>query len=281
LEAGAGIVETKKRQVFNMENIKALLDAKYRLYNRPEFIATDPIQVPHLFKRPEDIEIAGFLTATLSWGQRKTIIRKSRELLELMGMRPHAFLTQARDKDFSRFENFRHRTFNATDTLYFLHALQDIYTRFGGLRLVFEQGFSSGHDAGRAIAHFRKVFFMTDYPIRTRKHVPDVIRGSSGKRLNMFLRWMVRQDRQGVDFGLWKAIDPAWLCIPLDLHTGLTSRRLGLLTRRQNDWKAVSELTQRLREFDPSDPVKYDFALFGIGAFENNTPTGWGYPVGG
>ncbi len=249
--------------------MKSFLDSKYDQYNRPEFIASDPIQIPHLFTLREDIEIAGFLTATLAWGLRKTIINKSKELMQLLENKPFCFITEAHEKDFIRFESFCHRTFNATDALYFLHALKNIYVRHGGLRQVFEQGFGASHNAGDAIAYFRSVFFETDYPARTQKHLPDVSGGSSAKRLNMFLRWMVRCDNRGVDFGLWKSINPAWLKIPLDLHTGNTARKLGLLTRKQNDWQAVLELTQHLREFDRSDPVKYDFALFGLGVFEN------------
>jgi len=252
--------------------LKSFLDSKYDQYNRPEFIETDPIQVPHLFSRREDIEIAGFLTATLSWGQRKTIINKSRLLLSLLDNSPYHFITQAAESDYSRFGNFCHRTFNTTDALYFLYALKNIYSRHGGLNQVFEKGFGINKDAGTAIAYFRSIFFECDFPERTQKHVPDVGKGSSAKRLNMFLRWMVRRDTRGVDFGFWTSISPAWLNIPLDLHTGNTSRKLGLLTRKQNDHRSVIELTQRLREFDPADPVKYDFALFGLGAH----PSGWG-----
>jgi len=256
---------------FTMENIRDLLEAKYHHYNRPEFIASDPIQIPHLFTLREDIEIAGFLTATLAWGQRKTIINKAAELMGLLNNKPFSFVTKAPETEFSRFERFCHRTFNTTDTLYFLHALKFIYTRCGGLMQIFEEGFRKDHHAGKAIAHFRDVFLKPEHPARTRKHLPDVNLGSPAKRLNMFLRWMVRNDNRGVDFGLWKNIDPAWLCIPLDLHTGNTARNMGLLTRKQNDWQAVCELTEHLRTFDPSDPVKYDFALFGLSA----TPTGY------
>jgi uncharacterized protein (TIGR02757 family) len=258
--------------------IKSFLDLNFELFHRPEFIETDPVQVPHLFARPEDIEIAGFLTATLSWGQRKTIIRKSKEWISLMDNRPFEFISEAGGKDYSRFEHFCHRTFNATDSLFFLYSLKNIYSRHGGLRKVFEQGFNRNQDAGSAIAHFRKIFFETEYPRRTLKHVPDTTRGSSAKRINLFLRWMVRPDDQGIDFGLWCNISPAWLCVPLDLHTGATARKLGLLTRKTNDWQAVLELTRRLREFDPDDPVRYDFALFGLSAYGNTTLSGWGVP---
>jgi uncharacterized protein (TIGR02757 family) len=262
-------IQQPVRRSGGFEDLKAFLDSKVDLYNRPEFIETDPIQVPHLFTLPEDIEIAAFLTATLAWGQRKTIINKSIQLMHLMDNNPFSFITGAKDRDFTRFEIFCHRTFNATDTLYFLYALKNIYIHHGGLRPVFEHGFQQGCDAGKAIDGFRKIFFETEYPVRTLKHVPDVSKGSSAKRLNMFLRWMVRQDYRGVDFGLWKNINPSCLFIPLDLHTGNTARRLGLLKRKYSDWKAVVELTSQLRIFDPSDPIKYDFALFGLGVFES------------
>jgi uncharacterized protein (TIGR02757 family) len=249
--------------------IREFLDFQYDHFNRPEFMEADPIQIPHLFTRTEDIEIAGFLTATLSWGQRKTIIAKSRQLMTLMDNQPFSFIMEADEACFSRFENFCHRTFNTMDTLYFLYSLKHIYTLHGGLRKVFEQGFQAHREAAYALTAFRNVFFELEYPARTQKHVPDITRGASAKRLNMFLRWMVRRDNRGVDFGLWTSIDPAWLKIPLDLHTGNISRKLGLLNRKQNDWQAVCELTNRLQQFDPADPVKYDFALFGLGVYGN------------
>jgi uncharacterized protein (TIGR02757 family) len=263
-------------RIWKPGDLKSFLDNKVELYNRPKFIETDPVQIPHKFARPQDIEISGFITATLAWGQRKTIISKSTELMRLMDNQPYDFLLHAGIKDYTRFEGFCHRTFNATDTLYFLQALKHIYLSYGGLRKVFETGFMINHNAAIAIACFREIFFELEYPARTRKHVPDVMKGASAKRLNMFLRWMVRRDNAGVDFGLWKEISPAWLKIPLDVHTAKTARRLDLLKRKQNDWIAVCELTETLREFDPGDPVKYDFALFGMSA----TPTGWGDPVG-
>jgi uncharacterized protein (TIGR02757 family) len=249
-------------------NLKLFLDSRVDLYNQPAFVATDPIQIPHLYKNHEDIEISAFLTATLSWGQRKTIINKSGELMKLLDNRPYYFITHAPDKSYERFDQFCHRTFNATDTLYFLRALKNLYSRYGSLKLVFERGFKINHDAEGALNHFRNCFFETEFPNRTAKHVSDVSHGSSAKRLNMFLRWMVRNDNRGVDFGIWKNIDPAWLCIPLDVHVGNTARKLQLLKRNQDDWKAVCELTSRLRTFDRNDPVKYDFALFGLSAFE-------------
>ncbi len=249
-------------------NLKALLDAGVEEYNRPEFIAYDPIRIPHMFSRHEDIEIAAFFTATLAWGQRKTIIDKSLSLMSLMDNHPYEFITTAAEKHFRRFDSFCHRTFNATDLLYFIHSLRNIYINLGGLREVFEKGFQPTHKAHDAIAFFHGVFFQYEFPQRTKKHVPDVLQGSAAKRLNMFLRWMVRCDNRGVDFGIWRNISPSWLSVPLDIHSGTTARKLGLLTRRQDDWKAVEELTNRLKEFDPDDPVKYDFALFGMGAFE-------------
>jgi uncharacterized protein (TIGR02757 family) len=249
--------------------LKNFLDRKVEQYNRFGFIESDPIQIPHLFKQREDIEIAGFLSAILAWGLRKTIIGKSRELLRLMEYKPYDFICNAREKDFIRFNHFCHRTFNATDTLYFLHALKHIYSHYGGLYRVFCTGFGKDKEAAHAISYFRTIFFETDYPLRTARHISDVSKGSAAKRLNMFLRWMVRRDNQGVDFGLWTDIDPAWLKIPLDLHAAATARMLGLLLRKSNDWKAVEELTGQLSKFDPADPVKYDFALFGIGAFES------------
>lgn len=257
-------------------NLKEILEERAEYYNRPEFIETDPIQIPHLFSKPEDVEIAGFLAATLAWGQRKTIINKSRQLMNLMENSPYEFIISAKEKDYQRFEKFCHRTFNATDTLYFLHSLKRIYQIQGGLKKLFTKGFEITHQAKDALIMFRKVFFETPYPSRTTKHVPDVSKGSTAKRLNMFLRWMVRKDKKGVDFGIWDEISPAWLSIPLDLHAGRTARRLELLIRKQDDWLAVEELTGKLREFDPLDPVRYDFALFGMGVFENSGRQGRG-----
>jgi uncharacterized protein (TIGR02757 family) len=185
-----------------------------------------------------------------------------------MDNNPYRFILEGDVTDYSAFDNFCHRTFNSTDALYFLYALKNIYTRHGGLRNVFEKGFGGQHDACTAISSFRQVFFESASPGRTSKHIPDVRNGSAAKRLNMFLRWMVRVDNKGVDFGLWTGISPAWLKIPLDLHTGNMARKLELLTRTRNDWRAVCELTDRLQHFDSADPVKYDFALFSLGAYE-------------
>lgn len=246
------------------ENLKEFLEERVDFYNTPAFIETDPIQVPHLFSKPQDIEIAGFFAATFAWGQRKTIINKSLHLMKLMDNSPFEFISSASVNDFKRFEKFCHRTFNDTDTLYFLSSLKNIYDNHGGLSTVFQKGFANNHNANSAIMYFRSCFLEMEYPPRTTRHIPDISKGSAAKRINMFLRWMVRNDKKGVDFGLWNGIDPAWLSIPLDLHAGRTARQLGLLNRKYDDWQAVDELTGRLRELDPRDPVKYDFALFGL-----------------
>ena len=248
--------------------LKEFLDGMERRYNRPGFISSDPVQIPHRFSEQADIEIAGFLSATLAWGRRSTIIASAERLLSLMPGGPSAFLAMAGDDDFRAFLPFVHRTFNGIDCIYFLRALQDIYRDHGGLGRVFAAGFRKNGDLAGAVRDFRGLFFARGDPGRTAKHLADPARGSAGKRLFMFLRWMVRRDDRGVDFGLWKDIPMDALYIPLDVHTGRVARKLGLLERRQNDFKAVQELTERLREMDPDDPVRYDFALFGLGAFE-------------
>ncbi len=250
------------------ENIKSFLDEKIRLFNRTDFIETDPIQIPALFTTKENIEIAGFLAATIAWGQRPTIIRNARKLVSLMQNDPIEFLKNSDEEDWAVFLDFKHRTFNGTDCLYFLKALRNIYRNHGGLEQVFTDGFRKSQTIFGTLVHFRKVFFELEHEHRTEKHVPDVEKGASAKRLNMYLRWLVRTDKAGVDFGLWKQIPASALMLPLDVHTGNVARKLGLLTRTQNDWRAVEEITARLREFDPEDPVKYDFALFGLGVFE-------------
>jgi uncharacterized protein (TIGR02757 family) len=248
--------------------IKHLLESRYILYNNTDFIGTDPIQIPHRFQRKEDIEIAGFLTATISWGQRKSIISNANRLMELMDNSPYEFLMESSANDLKYFLKFVHRTFNGNDCLFFLESLKNIYSQHGGLEQVFTQGFRQEQTAFSALKHFRKVFLSIEHEQRVTKHLSDVTANSSAKRLNMFLRWMVRQDENGVDFGLWKDIPTSALMLPLDVHTGDVARAFNLLQRKQNDWKAVEEITAVLRSFDPVDPIKYDFALFGIGAFE-------------
>jgi uncharacterized protein (TIGR02757 family) len=250
------------------EALKSFLDEKADQFNAFTFIATDPIQVPHQYSDPRDIEIAAFLTAILSWGQKATIISKAGELLSMMQGGPYEFIMESGDEQLEKFIPFVHRTFNGLDCIYFLRALQQIYQRHGGLSQIFERGFEVHGDLFDAIVQFRKIFFQFGEPGRTAKHLADPSKGSSAKRVNMFLRWMVRSDNRGVDFGIWKRIPMGALYIPLDVHTGSVARKLGLLKRKQNDWTAVRELTERLKQFDPADPVRYDYALFGLGSFD-------------
>jgi len=254
----------------DFQQLKLFLDERVNRYDRPEFIDTDPIQVPHQFRRKEDIEIASFLTATFSWGQRKSIIKNANRLIEMMDHAPFDFLSYANKADRNRVAQFVHRTFNGDDCLFFLDSLKNIYREHGGLETVFNEGFSSEGTVFGTLQYFRDRFLSIPHDKHVRKHIADVSANASAKRLNMFLRWMVRHDSNGVDFGLWKNIPTSSLMLPLDVHTGDVARAYGLLTRKQNDWKAVEEITAVLRTFDAADPVKYDFALFGIGAFESN-----------
>jgi uncharacterized protein (TIGR02757 family) len=251
-------------------DIKRFLDAHVEQYNRPSFIQNDPICIPHRFSRLQDIEIMGFWTAMLAWGRRKTIIDKAAELIELMDGAPYDFILNHKEEDRARFLSFRHRTFQATDTLYFLEFLQHYYQNHYSLEDAFSRHPAPGDShLEKAVTGFHNLFFSLPHaPERTRKHVATPARKSSCKRLNMFLRWMVRRDDRGVDFGLWQKISPRQLLIPLDVHVEKVARRLGLLHRKQADWLAVLELTEKLRAFDPEDPVKYDFALFGLGVLE-------------
>ncbi len=243
--------------------IKMLLDKAVFRFNHLDFIENDPIQISHRFTRKEDIEIAGFLSASIAWGQRKTIIRNGWRLMTRMDFAPFDFIME--EDDFTPFLDFVHRTFNGEDCVFFLHSLKNIYQNHGGLEQVFTEGFQQDNSIFTALKHFRDVFLEVPHEDRSRKHLSDVSKNSSAKRLNMFLRWMVRNDDKGVDFGLWKNIPMSSLMLPLDVHTGNVGRDLGLLTRRQNDWKAVEEITEILRTFDADDPIKYDFALFGLG----------------
>ncbi len=252
----------------NYSELKKILDYKYESYNSKEFIALDPVSIPHKFCKKEDIEIAAFLSASISWGQRPVIIKNAQKLIELLEGDPINFILNANEKEFVRFNNFVHRTFNGEDCMFFLHSLKNIYLNHGGLESVFNYGFFEDFKVKSAIAHFRKVFFEPIHFLRTEKHISDPTKNSACKRINMFLRWMVRNDNKGVDFGLWKQIPLSALLCPLDVHSGNNARKFGLLSRKQNDWKAVEELTENLRKFDASDPVKYDFALFGMGVFE-------------
>lgn len=253
----------------NFEGIRALLEEKTILYNQPDFIPSDPISIPHLFSRREDIEISGFLVATIAWGQRTTIVKNGFRLMNLMDNAPYDFIMNAGPADLKRIETFVHRTFNGIDALFFIESLKSIYQHHGGLEQVFSAGLQDDDkDVYHSIIHFRKIFLESPHLRRSQKHIADPASGSTAKRINMYLRWMIRKDNNGVDFGIWNSISPALLCCPLDVHVGNVARKLGLLERKQNDWKAVEELTANLRAFDENDPVKYDFALFGMGVFE-------------
>lgn len=248
-------------------HLKEFLDEKVNLYNNPNFIETDPIQIPHSFTLKEDIEIAGFLVSTIAWGNRKSIVTNGNRLMDLMGSSPYDFVMDFSEKNADSLSNFVHRTFNPDDLRYFLISLQNIYKNHGGLEKVFTQNIQTT-SMQHAIHNFRKLFFELPHLIRTEKHLGDPMKNSAAKRLNMFLRWMVRRDDSGVDFGIWKNISPSMLSCPLDVHSGTIARKLNLLKRSQNDAKAVQELDNSLRTLDAEDPVKYDFALFGLGVFE-------------
>jgi uncharacterized protein (TIGR02757 family) len=248
-------------------DIKEFLEEKVAQYNQKEFIDADPVYVPHQFTQKEDIEIAGFLTATLAWGNRKAILKSGLKLIHLMDNAPYDFVINHQTHHLDKFDDFAHRTFNATDAKYFIKALQHIYQRKGGLEKVFSFAVTA-ESVIPAINHFHKVFFSLPHPQRTCKHVSCPDKGSPAKRINMFLRWMARRDHKGVDFGIWKSISPRQLSCPLDVHSGNVARKLGLLTIKQNNLKALNELDTSLRSMDAEDPVKYDFALFGLGVFE-------------
>ena len=253
-----------------MQDLKGFLDEKVEKYNQSGFITLDPISIPHRFSKKEDIEITGFFAAILAWGQRKTIINKCIELFEMMDNSPHDFLIHHQETDLKRFLNFKHRTFNEVDTLYFIHFLSWYYQTYPSLEDAFLVGQTGSQDAMyKILIEFHAFFFsLVDAPTRTQKHIATPERKSACKRINMYLRWMVRSDQKGVDFGLWKKISPSQLICPCDLHVDRVGRKLGLITRKQTDWLTAIELTQKLREFDPQDPVKYDFALFGLGVEE-------------
>jgi uncharacterized protein (TIGR02757 family) len=253
----------------HFKEVKELLDEKYFQFNNTSFIQTDPISIPHQFSKKEDIEIAGLLVATIAWGQRTSIINNGNKLMRLMNGEPYEFIMNFSKKDAMRFEGFVHRTFNSIDCAFFLNALKNIYIKHGGLENAFSGKIAKDDkDVKNAITNFRELFLSIPHQSRSEKHVSNPSAKSSAKRLCMFLRWMVRKDKHGVDFAIWKSIHSSQLCLPLDLHTGNVSRKLGLLTRTQNDWQAVEEITDVLRGFDKKDPIKYDFSLFGLGAFE-------------
>lgn len=261
-------MQKSKRTDWDPEAIREFLERKVLEYNKPEFIKDDPVSIPHLFTRKEDKEISGFLVATIAWGQRPTIVKNGMRLMDLMSHSPYEFVMNAGPKDYQHVSEFVHRTFNGRDLVTFIHCLRNIYKKHGGMETVFIAALKKETKMMDAISSFRRTFFEVKHEARTEKHVSDPARGSSAKRINMFLRWMVRKDAAGVDFGIWKNIPTAALMIPLDVHVGNVARAIGLLHRRQDDRKAVEELTQMLRQFDPVDPVKYDFALFGVGISE-------------
>jgi len=251
----------------NKKQLKSFLDEKVNQYNRLDFIDSDPIQIPHQFTKKEDIEIAGFLAATIAWGNRTMIINNANKMMNLLGNSPFDFVINHQEKDLIPFENFVHRTFNHIDFQFFIKSLQNIYLNHSGLENALKIKDNS-NNYQTAISNFRNLFFEIEHLPRTHKHVSNPLKNSASKRINMFLRWMVRNDKTGVDFGIWNSHNPAYLSCPLDVHSGNVARKLKLLTRKQNDWKAVCELDNALRKMDENDPVKYDFALFGLGVFE-------------
>ena len=251
----------------NKNDLKDFLDSKVELYNNPKFIDSDPIQIPHQFSLKEDIEISGFLTATIAWGNRKSIIKNSHRMMELLGNSPFDFVVQHSIKDLESLKPFVHRTFNGLDLIQFVKSLKHIYTKYDGLENLFNS-YAKEDTLQFAIHKLKQHFFEIEHLSRTKKHISDPLNKSAAKRINMFLRWMIRKDNAGVDFGIWDSLSPSQLSCPLDVHSGNVARKLGLLKRSQNDAKALLELDTSLRELDANDPVKYDFALFGLGVFE-------------
>lgn len=250
----------------NQSELKEFLDFKADQYNNPNFIESDPIQIPHRYNLKEDIEISGFLASTIAWGNRKMIINSCNKMMELLGNSPYDFVMHADTNKIESIDSFVHRTFNSEDFRFFINSLRNIYANHGGLESIFTT--NNNESLQPNISDLKRIFFNIDHPKRTTKHISDPLKGSSSKRINMFLRWMIRDDNKGVDFGLWKSISPSLLSCPLDVHSGNVARYLNLLSRKQNDQKAVQELDQNLRNLDALDPVKYDFALFGLGVFE-------------
>lgn len=251
----------------NQKELKTFLDEQYERYHRRDFIDDDPIGIAHEFSKKEDIEIAAFLSATIAWGKRAMIIKNASLLMNMMDHSPYEYVCEASESEMERLQAFKHRTFNGEDLNHFVKALRHIYKEQDGLELAFSKGQEKAANLKGALTQFHHTFFEIPHPERTKKHVSNPAKGSAAKRLNMFLRWMVRDAKGGVDFGLWKSLSPSQLSCPLDVHSGNTARKLGLLKRKQNDWKAVEELDAKLRQMDPIDPVKYDFALFGLGVY--------------
>ncbi len=253
---------------FKQIEIKSFLDYKADIYENENFIEEDPISIPHLFSKKEDIEISGFITATISWGQRKTIIKNARQIMEMMDLSPFDFIKNHSKMDLKPLSRFVHRTFNGTDLVFFVLSLKNIYINHGGLEKLFIPN-NINDNMSKVINQMKSIFFSISHKHRTRKHISDPLKGSAAKRINMFLRWMVRSNKKKVDFELWKSISPSQLSCPLDVHTGRVARKLKILNRNQNDYKATLELDSYLKKINPKDPVKYDFALFGLGTFED------------
>ncbi len=254
------------------ESLKEFLDKKVAEYNRPSFIKDDPVCIPHLFTKKQDIEIAGFFSSIFAWGNRATIINKSKELMGLMDGSPHEFILHHDATSLKKMTSFKHRTFNTTDLFYFIEFLHQHYTTYSSLETAFSKWMEkSDKDIEKALMGFHHYFFSLEHLPRTKKHIATPYKGSTCKRLNMFLRWMVRKDKNGVDFGIWKDIKPSQLICPIDLHVARVAKRFHLLERKQMDWAAALELTEYLRTLDATDPVKYDFALFGLGVMEKYT----------
>lgn len=251
----------------NIQDIKDLLETKFLQYNNSNFIESDPVQIPHLFAQKEDVEIAGFLAATIAWGNRKMVINNCYKMMNLMGNSPYDFVMSHQSHQLEPLQNFVHRTFNGRDFTTFIRGLKHIYTNHNGLEGIFNEHQKDGY-LHNAISQLKQKFFEVEHEQRTHKHIADPLRGSAAKRIHLFLRWMVRNDNAGVDLGIWKSISPSLLSCPLDVHTGNVGRNLGLITRKQDDIKTLNELDTHLRSFDPLDPVKYDYALFGLGVFE-------------
>ncbi len=253
--------------MLNREELKEFLDGKVEKYNRLEFIEQDPVSIPHGYTSKEDIEISAFLTATIAWGNRISILRDARRMMAFLDDSPGDFIMNYEQGDLTGINGVIHRTFNSDDLIYFIKALRNIYETGNGLEGIFNE-YQTTDSLQPAIHELSCHFFELPHDRRIVKHISDPFKGSAAKKINMFLRWMVRKDDKGVDFGIWKSISPSILSCPLDVHSGNVARKLGLLTRKMNDSKAVSELDKRLREFDMEDPVRYDFALFGLGVFE-------------
>ena len=247
------------------EELRELLEHLHDKYNRVEFIEPDPISIPHSFTLREDREIAGFMAATIAWGNRKAIIKSARRMMNYMDDAPYDFVCNASSKELSHLQSYVHRTFNGQDFTDFVLCMRHIIEKYSSIGEFFESRYEATKDLRCVLAEFRKEFFSCEHNPHCEKHLSSIERGAACKRLNMYLRWFVREDNRGVDFGLWKKIPMSALYLPLDVHSGNMGRALGLLTRKQSDWKATEQITAALREFDPNDPVRYDFSLFGAG----------------